>query len=97
MTKQQTNVLHKDGNVVVIGRSGTGKTLLSILRLYAIENINKTLKAEQVISSKQCKEKCVYQLLDKYIAEKNVFLTASPFLIEEIIRQYEDLSDSIKR
>ena len=36
LTKQQKKVLHKEGNVVVIGRSGTGKTLLAIIRLYAI-------------------------------------------------------------
>ena len=36
LTKQQKEVMGESGNLIVIGRSGTGKTLLSILRLYSI-------------------------------------------------------------
>jgi DNA replication protein DnaC len=37
LTKQQKEILGTNGNLIVSGRSGTGKTILSILRLYAIE------------------------------------------------------------
>lgn len=42
LTKQQKEVIGKNGTLIVIGRSGTGKTLLSILRLYAIEFLTKS-------------------------------------------------------
>jgi KaiC/GvpD/RAD55 family RecA-like ATPase len=37
-------VVGENGNLIVIGRSGTGKTLLSILRLYAMEFLKKQAK-----------------------------------------------------
>lgn len=40
---------------------------------------------------------CPYFAFDKIFMEKNIFLTASPFLIEEIIKQYDDMSSSIKK
>ena len=41
MTEEETKVIGEDGNVLVIGRSGTGKTTCCILRLFAIEMLFK--------------------------------------------------------
>ena len=41
LTKQQKDVVGESGNLIVIGRSGTGKTFLSILRLYSMEFLKK--------------------------------------------------------
>ena len=35
------NVIGEDGNVLVIGRSGTGKTTCAVLRMFAMEMLYK--------------------------------------------------------
>jgi ABC-type lipoprotein export system ATPase subunit len=37
LTIQQRNVLYRSGNLIIMGRSGTGKTTCAMLRLYGIE------------------------------------------------------------
>lgn len=49
------------------------------------------LKAEEKIIEKNKLTICPYQVMDKIFIEKNIFLTASPFLIDEIIKQYDDM------
>jgi flagellar biosynthesis GTPase FlhF len=36
LTEEEKNVIGENGNVLVIGRSGTGKTTCAVLRLFAI-------------------------------------------------------------
>lgn len=37
LTEEEINVIGQPGNVIVIGRSGTGKTTCAVLRLFAME------------------------------------------------------------
>ena len=37
MTEEEQTVIGSSGNVMVIGRSGTGKTTCAVLRLFAID------------------------------------------------------------
>ena len=37
MTEEEKDVVGSSGNLMVIGRSGTGKTTCAILRLFAME------------------------------------------------------------
>eukprot|EP01017_Pseudomicrothorax_dubius_P044517 TRINITY_DN7531_c0_g1_i2.p1 TRINITY_DN7531_c0_g1~~TRINITY_DN7531_c0_g1_i2.p1 ORF type:complete len:139 (-),score=39.23 TRINITY_DN7531_c0_g1_i2:35-403(-) len=37
LTEEEKDIISHDGNVLVIGRSGTGKTSCAILRLFALE------------------------------------------------------------
>jgi Lhr-like helicase len=41
LTPQEKNVIGENGNVLVIGRSGTGKTTCAVLRLFSIEMLFK--------------------------------------------------------
>jgi hypothetical protein len=41
LTEQEKDVIGENGNVLVIGRSGTGKTTCAVLRLFAIEMLFK--------------------------------------------------------
>lgn len=36
LTEEEKNVIGQNGNVMVIGRSGTGKTTCAVMRLFAI-------------------------------------------------------------
>jgi len=46
LTEDEKNIVTCDKNMIVIGRSGTGKTLCALLRLYIIEFF---FKARQVL------------------------------------------------
>ena len=91
LTNQQKDVVGENGNLIVIGRSGTGKTLLSILRLYSMDFLRKQASIEERQESNKMKKNCLYLELEKTFEEKNVFLTASSHLIEEIMKQYKDM------
>ena len=65
LTKQQKEVVGEDGNLIVIGRSGTGKTLLSILRLYSIEFIKKQDQINYMIAQGKFDKDCVNLYFDK--------------------------------
>lgn len=41
LTEEEKNVIGQNGNVMVIGRSGTGKTTCAVMRLFAIEMLFK--------------------------------------------------------
>jgi hypothetical protein len=41
LTNQEKDVIGENGNVMVIGRSGTGKTTCAVLRLFSIEMLFK--------------------------------------------------------
>ena len=41
LTEQEKDVIGENGNVMAIGRSGTGKTTCAILRLFSIEMLFK--------------------------------------------------------
>ena len=73
MSPAEYDVLETKGNLIVIGRSGTGKTTCALLRLFfkELNNMEKT--------------------------QKNVFLTASPVLIAEINKKYDQLKDGIRQ
>lgn len=97
LTNQQKDVVGENGNLIVIGRSGTGKTLLSMLRLYALEFLKKQSKIYELLSDGKLKRDCVNLHIDKIFEEKNVFLTASSHLIEEIMKQYNDMHYQIQK
>ena len=41
LTQEEMSVIGEDGNVLVIGRSGTGKTTCSVLRMFSMEMLYK--------------------------------------------------------
>jgi len=41
-----------NGNLVVVGRSGTGKTTCAMLRLYGIEYISKKREINRILADK---------------------------------------------
>jgi len=45
-------VLLLNGNLVVVGRSGTGKTTCAMLRLYGIEYISKKREINRILADK---------------------------------------------
>ena len=60
LTNQQKDVVGENGNLIVIGRSGTGKTLLSILRLYSMDFLRKQASIEERQEREKTNKKCLY-------------------------------------
>lgn len=98
LTEQEKDVIGENGNVLVIGRSGTGKTTCAVLRLFAIEML---FKIRLSLSKKKYQDKlkdtrCSADDIDKTMGLHCVFLTASPVLTNEIERYYKKLTENIK-
>ncbi|OMJ66529.1 hypothetical protein SteCoe_36591 [Stentor coeruleus] len=89
LTEEQEKLIGSPGNVLAIGRSGTGKTTCSILRLlsteilfrYALRDRSKRFSPEE---------------LDRSTLLHTIFVTASPVLTNEVKRYYERISGHIK-
>lgn len=88
----------QNGNVMVIGRSGTGKTTCAVLRLFAIEML---FKIRVSLNKKKFEgmlrdTRFLADDIDATIGLHSLFVTASPVLTNEIQRYYRKLTDQIK-
>ncbi|KAM3136353.1 hypothetical protein pb186bvf_011488 [Paramecium bursaria] len=98
LTEQEQKVVGASGNVLVIGRSGTGKTTCAILRLFAMEMLFKL----RLSLYKQKHEKLLLNTnyteddIDNNVGLRCVFATASPILTSEVKRYYNKLTEQIK-
>lgn len=98
LTDQEKDVIGENGNVLVIGRSGTGKTTCAVLRLFSIEMLFKIRlslyqkKYQETIKDVKCSSKDI----DNTFGLHCIFLTASPVLTHEIQRYYRKLTNNIK-
>ncbi|KAL4500493.1 hypothetical protein ABPG72_003444 [Tetrahymena utriculariae] len=93
LTQEEINVIGQQGNVLVIGRSGTGKTTSALLRLFAMEILFHI--RVQIYISKNTK---ILQdaLTNEQIGMQSVFITASPVLANQIKRYYNKLLTQVK-
>lgn len=80
-----------NNNLVVIGRSGTGKTTCALMRLFAIELLFKNKQGKKKMNESRDQGKGISSYLNDVFGLRNVFLTASPFLIIEIENKYKEL------
>ena len=75
--------------MIVIGRSGTGKTTCALMRLFAIELLYKNKESKKLLKNKPNTAKGNY--INEVYGLRNIFLTASPILILEIQQKYDEL------
>lgn len=82
LTEQEKEVIGENGNVLAIGRSGTGKTTCAVLRLFSIEMLFKIRlsiykkKYEETVKDVRCESSDI----DNTMGLHCIFLTASPVL-----------------
>ena len=98
LTEEEKNVVGENGNVMVIGRSGTGKTTCAVLRLFAIEMLFKIRVSlnKKKFGGMLKDTRFMADDIDQAIGLHSLFVTASPVLTNEIERYYNKLTDQIK-
>jgi len=84
--------------VLVVGRSGTGKTTCAVLRLFAIEVLFKYRFAsfQQQNQGALSKTRYTAEDLDQNVGLQCIFVTASPVLTNEIKRYYQRLTAQMR-
>ena len=95
LTNEQKNIIELKGNLLVVGRSGTGKTTCAMLRLFSIEmlfRIRKYAMGGNFIKDTRFRASHV----DNTCGFHSVFITASPVLTNEIRRYYIKFKEKIK-
>ncbi|KAL4461532.1 hypothetical protein ABPG74_016156 [Tetrahymena malaccensis] len=98
LSSEQSHIISCSGNVVCIGRSGTGKTTSAVLRMFALEMLFKyRLHVYNYKHMKQAKQaRFNPKDLDKMVGLRCIFVTASPVLTNEIKRYYDRLTKQLK-
>ena len=90
LTEQQQEAVSKGGHIVVLGRSGTGKTTCAVLRMFASELLFR-FKTNQSASRRFGPED-----VGKSAVLHSAFVTASPVLTNEVKRFYSKLKEHVK-
>ncbi|CAD8201725.1 unnamed protein product [Paramecium octaurelia] len=94
LTNEQQEIISYNGDGLVIGRSGTGKTTCALLRLFTTDVLFKIRsKLDQI--NNQTTDIQLNQL-QKDCQLKTIFVTASPLLACQVKRLYEKLVQNIQ-
>ncbi|KAL4454352.1 hypothetical protein ABPG74_012309 [Tetrahymena malaccensis] len=93
LTDEERNAIGSEGNTIVIGRSGTGKTTCALLRLFTFELI---FRMRIKIKFKENKKVLYDALTNKPIGLQSVFVTTSPVLANKIQKYYQQFISNIK-
>jgi ABC-type dipeptide/oligopeptide/nickel transport system ATPase subunit len=98
LNKRQLEMITSNESLLCLGRSGTGKTTTSVLRMFVQEILyRKLLKMKERNGKNWAKGRV--QLTSDDIAKHNevkfVFVTASPVLTNEVRRYYQHQKESL--
>lgn len=95
MTDEEKTLIGEAGNILAIGRSGTGKTTCALLRLFATEIL---FKFRSATANKAILKDTRFNAedVDANCGLHSIFVTASPVLTNEVRRYYEKLKEKIK-
>ncbi|CAD8192780.1 unnamed protein product [Paramecium pentaurelia] len=94
---EQFQAISQEGDTILIGRSGTGKTTISLLKLFITDAI--FMLRQNLDYFKECNSKINMQYnqqLQNGIQLKTLFLTSSPLLAQQIKQKYENMVKDVE-
>ncbi|CAD8090940.1 unnamed protein product [Paramecium primaurelia] len=94
---EQFQAISQEGDTILIGRSGTGKTTISLLKLFITDAI--FMLRQNLDYFKECNSKINMQYnqqLQNGIQLKTLFLTSSPLLAQQIKQKYENMVKNVE-
>ncbi|CAD8203599.1 unnamed protein product [Paramecium octaurelia] len=94
LTKEQQEIISFNGDGLVIGRSGTGKTTCALLRLFTTDILFKIRSKLDQINQQTSEIQLNQQQQDCVL--KTVFVTASPLLACQVKKLYDKLISNIQ-
>lgn len=99
LTDEERDLIGTPGNVMALGRSGTGKTTCAILRLFSSEVVFRYRSQQAQIKRglMLAGTKLSPDDIDSRCGLHIIFVTASPVLTNEVRRYYLKLNDHIKK
>jgi tetratricopeptide (TPR) repeat protein len=99
LTDEERDLIGTPGNVMALGRSGTGKTTCAVLRLFSSEVVFRYRSQQAQIRRglMLAGTKLGPEDIDNRCGLHTIFVTASPVLTNEVRRYYLKLNDHIKR
>lgn len=89
LTDEQNETVSSQGNIVILGRSGTGKTTCAVLRMFASELLFKFMQPRS-------KRRFGPEDVGRTSVLHTAFVTASPVLTNEVKRFYNKLNEHVK-
>ncbi|CAD8197854.1 unnamed protein product [Paramecium pentaurelia] len=94
---EQFEAISKEGDTILIGRSGTGKTTISLLKLFITDAIFMLRQNLDLVKESNSKINLQYNnQLSTGIQLKTLFLTSSPLLAQQIKQKYENLVKNVE-
>ncbi|CAK94027.1 unnamed protein product (macronuclear) [Paramecium tetraurelia] len=94
LTNEQQEIISYNGDGLVIGRSGTGKTTCALLRLFTTDILFKIRSKLDQIGNQTTAIQLNQQQKDCQL--KTIFVTASPLLACQVKRLYDKLVQNIQ-
>ena len=92
MSEQENQIVRHDGSIMIIGRSGTGKTTTMLHRMFFSSECSKAINSELYRSDPHNIDKHSKQL--KKTTYRQLLVTASPILCEAIQNSYSKMCSS---
>ena len=93
LSEEEIDIIGNEGNVLAIGRSGTGKTTCSVLRILAMEFLFRfkyKKQGNELVGNQKKPERNQSEML------RSVFLSVSPILCKMVNDYYKKLVDSAR-
>ncbi|CAK59284.1 unnamed protein product (macronuclear) [Paramecium tetraurelia] len=95
---EQFEAIAKQGDTILIGRSGTGKTTISLLKLFITDAIFMLRQNLDLVQESNSKINLQYtDQLSTGIQLKTLFLTSSPLLAQQIKQKYDNLVKNVQQ
>ncbi|CAK71756.1 unnamed protein product (macronuclear) [Paramecium tetraurelia] len=94
---EQFQAISQEGDTILIGRSGTGKTTISLLKLFITDAIFMLRQNLDLFKESYSKINLQYNKeLQSGIQLKTLFLTSSPLLAQQIKQKYENMVKNVE-